>query len=204
MDEYGPNSYKFKEEQKVNNPSEKKIEKVVTGAAKLKKKSEMKRLADVFISEDIDNVKTYILMDVLVPAVKKAISDIVTNGIDMILYGETSSARNKTNTTRIAYGKMYDQNSDLRRDYQSNSRSGYDWGDIIFETRGDAESVLDAMNDIIGQYGIVSVGDLYDLAGKSTDNYNLNKYGWTDISGCKSVRVREGYILKLPKALPLN
>lgn len=60
------------------------------------------------------------------------------------------------------------------------------------------------MNDIISQYGVVSVLDLYDLADVSTDNYAANKYGWTDISGCKAIRVRDGYILKLPRALPLN
>lgn len=57
------------------------------------KKSEMQKFADVFISEDVNNVKSYIVMDVLVPAIKKAISDIVTNGIDMILYGETGKSK---------------------------------------------------------------------------------------------------------------
>lgn len=33
--------------------------------------------------------------------------------------------------------------------------------------------------------------------------YAANKYGWTDIAGCRAVRVRDGYILKLPKPTPL-
>lgn len=204
MEEYGPNSHKSKEEQNAAALPEKKVGKVISGSAKSKKKGEMQKFADVFISEDVNNVKSYILMDVLVPAIKKAISDIVTNGIDMILYGETGRTRKGSNATKVSYGKFYDRESDRRREYRASSRIGYDYDDIIFETRGDAESVLDAMNDIISQYGVVSVGDLYDLADVSTDNYNVNKYGWTDISGCKPVRVRDGYILKLPKALPLN
>ncbi|WP_301034863.1 hypothetical protein [Parabacteroides goldsteinii] len=164
----------------------------------------MQKFADVFISEDVGNVKSYILMDVLVPAIKKAISDIVTNGIDMILYGETGRTRKASSGTKVSYGKFYDREPDRRRERLASSRGGYDYDDIVFETRGDAESVLDAMNDIISQYGVVSVGDLYDLADVSTDNYAVNKYGWTDISGCKPVRVRDGYILKLPKALPIN
>lgn len=203
-EEYGPNSRKSKEEQKIAAQPEKKVGKVISGSAKSKKRGEMQKFADVFISEDVSNVKSYILMDVLVPAIKKAISDIVTNGIDMILYGETGRTRKGANATKVSYGKFYDREADRRRDYHVPSRNGYDYDDIIFETRGDAESVLDAMNDIISQYGVVSVGDLYDLADVSTDNYNVNKYGWTDISGCKPVRVRDGYILKLPKALPLN
>lgn len=205
MEEYRPNSHKSKETQKEGvAPPDKKVEKVISGSAKPKKKGEMQKFADVFISEDVGNVKSYILMDVLVPAIKKAILDIVTNGIDMILYGETGRTRKASSGTKVSYGKFYDREPDRRRERLASSRGGYDYDDIVFETRGDAESVLDAMNDIISQYGVVSVGDLYDLADVSTDNYAVNKYGWTDISGCKPVRVRDGYILKLPKALPIN
>lgn len=205
MEEYRHNSHKSKETQKEGAaPPDKKVEKVISGSAKPKKKGEMQKFADVFISEDVGNVKSYILMDVLVPAIKKAISDIVTNGIDMILYGETGRTRKGSSGTKVSYGKYYDREPDRRRERSVPSRSGYDYDDIIFETRGDAEKVLDSMNDIISQYGVVSVLDLYDLADVSTDNYAANKYGWTDISGCKAIRVRDGYILKLPRALPLN
>lgn len=185
---------------------ERKVEKVISGTVKPKKKGEMQKFADVFISEDVGNVKSYILLEVLVPAVKKAISDIVTNGIDMILYGETGRTRNKSSTaSKISYQKYYDRPDDRRRDGNAPAaRTGFDYDDLIFPTRGDAEAVLDAMNDIIAQYQVVSIADLYDLANVSLDNYAANKYGWTDIRGCKPIRVRDGYILKLPRALPLN
>lgn len=202
MEEYAANSHKSKEELKENSLPEKKVEKVISGSAKVKKKGEIEKFTDVFISEDISNVKSYIMMDVLVPAVKKAISDIVTNGIDMILYGESGRTKRNSSATRVSYGKVYDREVDSRKDYRSNIRNDYD--DILFENRGDAEAVLDAMNDIIGQYGVVSVLDLYDLAEVSTNNHTCNKYGWRNITGAKAVRVREGYVLKLPKASPLN
>lgn len=208
MEQYGGNSHKMKDEQKAlpeKSSEEKKVGKVISGSAKSKKKGEMRKFADVFISEDVGNVKSYIFMEVLVPAVKKAISDIVTNGVDMILYGETRQKKNTT--TKVSYGKYYVNSGEQERrssSYRQSGRNGFDYDEIIFETRGDAESVLDAMNEIISQYGVVSVGDLYDLADVSTDNFAVNKYGWTDIAGCKAVRVRDGYVLKLPKAYPLN
>lgn len=201
MEEYGPNSYKSKEEKKADVP-EKKVGKVIVGSAKSKKKGEMQKFADVFISEDVSNVKSYIFLEVIVPAIKKAISDVVTNGIDMILYGESGRSRRNSTTTKVSYGKYYNSDREPRRSQPRTT--GFDYDDIVFENRGDAESVLDAMNEIISTYGVVSVGDLYDLADVSTDNFTVNKYGWTDISGCKAVRVREGYILKLPKATPIN
>lgn len=204
MDEiysYKSNSHKSKEEQ----IPERKIEKVVSGTVKTKKKSDIQKFADIFI-EDINNVKSYILMEVLIPAIKKAIFDIVTNGIDMILYGETGRTRNKsTIASKVSYQRYYDRMDEQKRDYRISSvRNGFDYDELIFPTRGDAEAVLDAMNEIISQYGIVSVMDLYDLANVSTDNYQLNRYGWTDISGCKAIRVRDGYVLNLPRPLPIN
>lgn len=204
MEEYAPNSYKSKEEQKTfSPPAEKKVEKVINGSAKSKKKGEMQKFADVFISEDVGNVKSYIFTEVLVPAIKKAISDVVTNGIDMILYGEAGRSKKNSTTTKVSYGKYYNSEQEKRSGYRP-ARGGYDYDEILFETRGDAETVLDAMNEIISQYGVVSVGDLYDLADVSTNNYTVNKYGWTDIRGCKAKRVRDGYVLELPKAMPIN
>lgn len=200
MEEYGPNSYKSREENRTDIP-EKKVGKVIVGSAKSRKKGEMQKFADVFVSEDISNVKSYLFMEVIVPAIKKAISDVVTNGVDMILYGESGRNRKNSTTTKVSYGKYYNNDIEPRRSLPS---GGFDYDEVVFETRGDAENVLDAMNDIISQYGIVSVGDLYDLANISSDNFMANKYGWKDISGCKAVRVRDGYILKLPKAIPLN
>ena len=59
------------------------------------------------------------------------------------------------------------------------------------------------MDEMISVYGIVSVADLYDLIGV-TGNYTDNKYGWTDIRSASVVRVRDGYIVKMPKAMPLD
>ena len=198
--DYKPNSHKYKEEQK-NLPAErKKVEKVVTGKVKTKKKSEASKLKDVFISEDVSNVKSYIFMDVLIPAAKKAISDIVSNGIDMILYGETRSRKSSSGASYVSY-RDYSRRAD-RRD-SSWTRVGYDYDDIILETRGEAEDVLERMNELIDTYDVVSVADLYDLVGKSC-NYTDNKYGWTNIRNAEPIRVRDGYLLKMPKAGPIN
>ena len=200
MEEYKPNSHKSKEE--AAKLPEKKIEKVITGVAKTRKKSETRKLADIFISEDIANVKSYVLMDVLVPAIKKAISDIVTNGIDMILYGETGKNKKKSPASRISYNSFCERPGE-RRDY-NRTRSGIDYDDIVFDNRGDAEAVLSAMEDVIGQYQVVSVADLYDLAQISSNNYAANNYGWNDLRTAQVVRVRDGYMLKLPRAMPIN
>ena len=205
MDDYMPNSHKFKEEQKTTSIEKKKVEKVVTGVAKVKKKSEVSKLKDIFISEDASNVKSYIIMDVLVPAIKKAIADIVTNGIDMILYGETGHSKRSSNSSKISYRSYYDRRDDDRRYDRDRSlvKQGYDYDDVVIETRGEADAVISRMEEIIDMYGRVSVADLYDLVG-ITGNYTDNNYGWTNLASAEPIRVRDGYVIKLPKAMPIK
>ena len=198
MEDYKANSHRSKEEQKL---PEKKIEPVVKGKV-TKKKNNVRKLTDTFVSEDIQNVKSYVLMDVLVPAIKKAISDIVTNGIDMILYGESGRNTRKTNASTVSYRNYYDNRRDDRYS-SSRTRTGYSYDDVVLETRSEAEDVLTRMDELIDTYGVVSVADMYDLVGISC-NYTDNKYGWTNLRNAEPVRVRDGYMLKLPKALPID
>lgn len=198
---YQPNSHKSKVES--DNVTEKKVEKVVTGAVKVKKKSDVRKFADVFISEDISNVKNYILMDVLVPALKKAVSDIVTNGIDMILYGETGKSRRTTNASYVSYNRFSDRRDSVSTSGVRRATVGYSYDDITVDTRAEAEEVLSRMGDLIDMYGLVTVADLYDLVGV-TGNYTDNKYGWTNIRNAEPVRVRDGYMLRLPRAMPID
>lgn len=198
MEEYKPNSHKSKEEHRQSSP-EKKVEKVVTGTVKAKKKNEIQKFAGVFLPEDVDNVKSYILFDVIVPLIKKALSDT----LDAILYPEGRSGKNSM-ASKISYRSYYEKPNGRGRDYNiSRTRTGYSFDDIILDNRGEAEDVLSRMDELIATYGVVSVADLYDLVGV-TGNYTDNKYGWTDIRSAQPIRVRDGYMLKLPKALPLS
>lgn len=204
MTEYASNSHKSKKEQTEIVP-EKKVEKVISGTAKTKKKSEVRKFTDVFISDDMDSVKNYIFMDVLVPAVKKAISDIVTNGVDMLLYGESGGRNNtkKNAASRVSYRSYYDSSNDRRDRPVTRTLAGYSYDDIALDNRGEAESVLTRMDELVATYGMVSVADFYDLVGVS-GSYTDNKYGWTDIRNAHIVRTRDGYMIKMPKALPLD
>lgn len=200
---YKPNSHKSKEEQAESAEKTKRVEKVVSGTVKTKKKSELAKLSDIFIPGDIQNVKSYIFSDVLVPAIIDAVEDIVTKGIRMLLRGDAGSRDRRSTADRVSYVKYYDRKDDSRRADTSRTRTGYNYDDIILQTRGEAEEVLSRMDEIIDTYGVVSVSDLYDLVGV-TGNYTDNKYGWTNIRNAKPIRVRDGYMLDLPKVLPIN
>jgi len=198
VEEYRSNSNKSREA--LSAQPEKKVEKVISGTAKIRKKSGMQKFADIFMPEDVGDIKSYIVTTVVIPAIKKAIMD----AMDMLLYGETGSSRKAGSASKVSYRNFYDKGAD-RRDSRPTRVSGFDYDNIIFAGRGDAEACLDAMFEIISTYGTVSVADLYDLADMPpTNNYMLDRYGWADLSGSTPVRVRDGYTLKLPRAVPLN
>ena len=202
MNEYQGNSHRSKEEASREAVPPKKVERVASGKAR--RKNEVQKLADAFITEDVHSVKDYLIQEVLLPAAKKAISEMVSSGIDMLLYGEAKSKNRSRNESRVSYTKYYER--ERERDYDRGTRTrarGYDYDDIILDTRREAEEVLDRMQDLIDNYGMVSVADLYDLVGIN-GSYTDNKYGWTHLRSADVQRVRDGYLLKLPKALPFD
>ena len=192
MAEYKPNSNKYKTEQR------KKQEKVVQGKVRRKKKSEVRKWKDTFISKDAEDVKSYIIMDVIVPTIKNTILDVVS----MCLFGDTVKRSRNHNT--VSYNRDYSSASQSGRTNRRNTTSSrYDFDDIIFDSRGEAEDVLDHMGEIMDAYnGVVTVADFYDLAGV-TGTWTDNNYGWTNLSRATVQRTRDGFIINLPKAIPV-
>lgn len=194
MEEYKSNSHKSR---KADTLPEKKVEKIVSGSVKSKKKNGIQKITDVFIPEDVENVKTYVFEDIVIPAVK----DIILDTVRAFLGIDKKSGKSST-ASKVSYRNFYEK--DNRRNYSEiRTRIGYDYDDIILDNRGEAEDVLARMDELIATYDVVSVADFYDLVG-ITGNYTDNKYGWTDIRSASVIRVRDGYMIKLPKALPLN
>ena len=201
MEDYKPNSHKYREESKTKSQEERQIQKVVKGSVRTKKKSELTKLADIFISEDVKNVKNFWLMDIIVPTVKKAI----LSTVDMVLNGDSGKYSKNNSTSKVSYRKYYeDQAPERKYSDGPKTRSRFDFEDIVFESRGEAEAVREQMIDVIDRYGFVTVADMYDMA-DLTGPYTGNKYGWTNIRNAETVRITGGgYILKLPKAMPID
>ena len=200
MDNYKPNS-RVSKNNKEKEPKKEKVEKIVKGVVKSKKKS---GFFGSFLSGDLMDIKEYVMQDVLIPALKNAIEDTITNGISMILNGGEPRKNNRRSSTssRISYRSYYER-EDRERDRGRTRTTGYSYDDVILETRGEAEDVINRLEELIDVYGMASVADLYDLVGIS-GQYTDNKYGWTDVRSATHVRVRDGYLLKMPRAIPLN
>ena len=207
--DYKPNSFKYKEEQKKVSEETKPVEvqKVIQGPVTVQKKKGVKKIFRMILAEDLPKVKEYVLQDVLVPSIKKAISDIVTNGSDILIYGNTKRDKNSNPfSSRVSYKDYSSYSKPINNTMRTNTieRTGFDFDEFVFNTRGDAEMVLTQMEDVLSRYGIVRVTNFYESIGEKNNNYQLHNYGWTNLASAKVVRVPNGYIIQLPNPYPID
>lgn len=191
-----PNSHKAKEQEKRVKP-----EKVIKGKVRTKKKSELTKFIDSFISEDLPDIKHYILFDVLMPSIKKAVVDMVTDGVNMLLYGEVR-AKKRSGLSDIPSYRSYSKESKYREDRSRVRRCEYD--DFTVDTKEEALSVFKTMDEIIDRYSHVTIADLYDILGKVAP-HTAENYGWNDVSRADTVKIRNEdgewvWLLKFPRA----
>lgn len=201
MEEFKPNSHASKEAAKNKAEERPKLEKVVTGNVNVvKKKSFGKFLAKVFGSEEETDIGSHITRDLLIPTLRDIIIDTVT----MAVGGKPSARSNGARIIgdRVSYGSFYQSPTNPRRP-QVITTTAFNTDELVFRDRGDAEHILDRLFEIRERYGVVRVTDLYDMAGVTVD-YTADKYGWMDLRNTRIGRVRDGYILELPRPVPID
>lgn len=199
MPEYQSNSHRTKELAAQEKPAERRTEKVVTGGTKIRKKSTLTKMANAFLPGDVDDVKRYVLRDVLIPTIRRTISDVV----DMLLGVNTTPRSSSPAGTRVSYRSYYDARNDRRESTALRPCSTpYSYDDVVFDRYDDAAEVLLRMRELVSRFDAVSVADLFDMTGHA-GNYTDNKYGWTDLSDARIERVSDGYIIRLPRPIVL-
>lgn len=185
-------------------PTEKKVDKITKGTVVKKKKSLGKKFTDTFLSDEFDSVGDYLKQDVLIPAAKNLFSDVVSQAVEMIkdgteamLFGEVRGSR-KRRGSYVSYNTISTRDKKDRRDPSRRNRATHNFDDIVLETRGEAEEVRDQLLFLIDEYGDASVADLYSSVG-ITGSFTDNRYGWSNLSTARIIKVRDGYLLDLPK-----
>lgn len=197
------NSHKKEKDKKEG----KKLDKIIKGSVVSKKKPLGKRISETFGGANAGEVFHYIMYDVVLPATKSTIADMVSGGIEMLLFGETKGRRTTRDRGKsyVSYDKRFaaPARRDDREAIASRNRARMNFNDIILESRGEAEEVLSALVDLVETYGLACVSDLYDLVGV-TSAFTDEKWGWTNLSAASVCRVREGYLIDLPKPVEVN
>lgn len=189
------------------NTEEKKIVPVVQG--KVKKKNPFEKAVDAFVMEDMKTIKEHLVSDYVIPGVKRVLADTLTNAINMVLFGSSAAPKSTgwfgsgssvfrygTNLNYTPYNAASSSNSVTS--WKRNDIPTYD--EIVVPTKAAAEQILDDLEAIIGRFGHATINDLYEMvsiAGEPT----YNNYGWTSLKGADIGIVRDGYLIKMPRAV---
>ena len=200
---YASNSQKSRqpdaqEEPRIDGP-------VISGTAIERKEPLRKKFIQAYAGDSAQSVGQFLLMDVVVPGTKNIISDLVTQGINRLLYGSASrpgGGQVRSNVGGVSYGKFFNGGGGQQAAPASNlsqqSRANHQFGEIVLQSRADAELVIDSLRALIEQYGNATVQNLYSLVNVSSDFTDI-KYGWTNLARAGVVQIREGYLLDLPR-----
>ncbi len=171
----------------------------VIAKAVVKKKSFGEKLKEVFIGEDIQNVGDYILKEVIVPTIKNTVVDIIQNGISLLIFGESGKTDRRRSGQYVSYGS-YSSNNNRNPRRDDRHAAPTDKGDIIFDSRSDAQAVLNHLIDILDTYRAVTVANYYEAADVPS-NYQDRKWGWTDLRYADVRMARGGgWYIDLPRA----
>ena len=170
-----------------------------------------RRVARAFISEERGNIKEHVIFDVVIPAIKNAVVDVITDGINMLLYGEKRSRKDKSG--RTAYGSFWAsslQESNRRAESSGATRTSSmgRYMDAAWESKEEAKDVLECMSTILDSYPAVTVADFYGLI-DDDKNFPIesihNKWGWKSLAGVDVVKLGGGlWGLSLPRPTHLD
>lgn len=178
------------------------LDKVVTGKVSIKKKSEGRKILEKIFPSAGSDLKTTLMDDVIFPMIKNGLLE----AVGRILWPNGDGPVRSSSFgggTRINYSGF--SKPQARQHYiPAGSTVGFDYDRIAFETRGDAEAVLMALDENIDAYGFATVGAFYEAAGVTTNNAQVEKFCWRSIGDAKVAQVGGGWIIRMPRPMPLD
>lgn len=181
-----------------------KAEKVISGTVIQKKPNLLKRIGRNMVADDVTNVGDFVFDQVVMPAVRNLMYDIVSQGTHRVLFGTVRGRRGvvpgyaaPVSNLKTAYNRVQAEapaGSAMSREDQA--RHNFD--ELYLPSQADAMEVLENLISRVDRYGSASVADLYDYLGV-TGGFTDQKYGWTNLSTADVRHTRRGWIFDLPR-----
>jgi hypothetical protein len=203
------NSNKSKQQQSLPTPQ---VTSKVSGGVQMEQNKKDKFMAAMFAKDIIGGLKNLFWQRV-VPRTKAAFMTNIHDAVNTI-FGW--SGGNGT-PGQVNYSNMYQYNTSYpgqavtannNKNYQQ--ITGYPKAsDLVFTNQDPEMAHTEALNTLaflkaqIEDRGFVSVNTLYGYLGRSIDSVWVN-YGWLNVDNASLIQQGNAWILKLPKASPIN
>lgn len=184
-----------------------KHEKVISGTVIESKPSLGRKIRETFTGISARETAEHVVMDVLVPQFRGMVADAGMQLVERLILGDSAMARRSNSGTSSRYRggssfTNYSKFSNAKEEEPAYTRSN-EVREVVVETRGDAQNVLDELFGIIDRYGAVSVATFYELVG-ITGKFTDNQWGWTNLNTAGVSRVREGFRIELPRPVSIK
>lgn len=183
--------------------------KKVVKAGQLKEKTFKQKVRDAFISDEVHDVKSYVVFDVIIPAIKETVRNLIVNTVDMSLFGKVRASKNveqRGGSTYIAYERMYQGGGQASKPKQQMGAPlrVTELDRVVFNDKADAIEVLSYLFDNIEQYHVASVADFLGAADLPISPIH-HKWGWYDLSGSSVDENPDGsgYYIRLPRPVSI-
>lgn len=207
-----PNSDKYRREKAAEQTKE--IRKVEAKGVRVKKRGLGTRLIDTFIKEKPEEVRKYVVKEVIVPAIMDTIYDSIMSALGMTFYQKADRRRSSgggsglgskfTNYSAISTPSIRKERTPA---YGGSKGTLKSFDNLVFDSKGEAEDVRDSMIEALDRYGYLTVLEFYDIAQVTVDNFTDNNWGWKrDSIGQMKILgdSANGYYINLPRCEPLD
>ena len=209
MEQYPSNTLKErnKQTQKKEKPD---LKCVVSGKSKPVPQSLWSKVFVGIKPASGQTMKSFIFDEIVTPLIQRAVVEGVTGAINYLVKGDAYADRKGINSLGKSYinyngissGKS---NANGSQYVYSGKNSGMEIENVWFESRVDAQRVLDEMQNVIANYDILTVNGFYDIIGRTNiiDPSN-EKFGWSDLRNAYITASRGGWVIHLPHPMPID
>lgn len=188
------------------------IEPIVHGKVTQKKPNVFKRAARGMVADDVTNVGDFVLSDVLMPAVRNLIYDIVSQGAHRVLFGTAARGTRRGVGTggygtaanlKTAYHRVSAEPARAEPSISRADMARHNFDEIYLDDNAEAQDVLENLRARVERYGSASVADFYDYLGV-TGGFTDQAYGWKNLGAAEVRHTRKGYTFDLPRPIALR
>jgi hypothetical protein len=210
--DYAGNTKKDREKSEKQAAPKEKVEKVIVGEVIQKERGPGRKFKEIFFGGDAKQAARFVASDVLLPALRNLVVDMVTKGAQSLVYGDSAYRRRPPT---VNYGARYQVGGPAapsnpftrvpelvgNQRFQPGTarvrQNRHEMNDVILGDKQEADLVIERLIDILEKYDVVSLADLNDLLGLETSHID-NKWGWTYLANAQVRQIRQGYLLELP------
>lgn len=209
MEQYPSNTLKERGKNAQQKPKPE-LKCVVTGKSKPVPQSMWSKVFVGIKPASGQTMKSFIFDEIVTPLIQRAVVEGITGTINYLVKGDAYADRKDVRQ----FGKSYINYNGISSGKPSGSAgqyvysgksSGMDIENVWFESRVDAQHVLDEMQGVISQYDILTVNGFYDLVGQTSRIDPSNeKFGWSDLRNAYITASHGGWIIHLPRPMPID